>query len=204
MAVTRSRLLHHVDWQVGAALFLLLAASGVCNTATAQVAPATPQPPPPTPAPPAPMPVSPPAAPPIALPQYRPPVLALVQPTQGTAIPVDRPVVVFRYAAGEPADPVDLASFSVTVDDRARTQLFQVGASEAWGPLAPPGESGAITTGAHTVTARICSTRGACTTQSVTVTLSAGPTASAPATGARRGRIIDLLLTGARRLLEPE
>lgn len=202
MAIMRSQFSHRSESLRFAALLLFLAASGLCNTAVAQMVPPAPTPPAPIPAAP-PVVVSPPAAAPIALPQYRPPVLALVQPLQGTAIPIDRPVVVFRYAAGEAADPVDLASFSVTVDDRARTPLFQVGASEAWGPLAPPGDPGAITAGAHTVTARICSTRGACTTQAVTVTLSDGPAGGTPAVSSRRGRIIDLLLSGARRLLDP-
>ena len=51
------------------------------------------------------------------------------------SVPQDQPLVVFRFAPGEPADPVDLASFAVVVDDSARTALFHVTQGEAWGRL---------------------------------------------------------------------
>jgi hypothetical protein len=57
-------------------------------------------------------------------PAYRPPALALVQPAAGGSVPQDRPVVVFRFAAGEPNDLIDVRSFAVAVDGHDRTQLF--------------------------------------------------------------------------------
>src|SRR5690349_18729997 len=66
------------------------------------------QPPPPVPSP---VPAS--ASSP-ALMSYRPPAIALVQPLlppAGTgSVPRDRPAVVFRFAAGEPDDPLDARS----------------------------------------------------------------------------------------------
>src|SRR5688500_18148450 len=67
---------------------------------------------------------------------YRLPTIALVQPSGAPTLPSDKPVVVFRFAPGEPNDPIDLASFAVTVDGRDQTRSFQVTASEAWGTLA--------------------------------------------------------------------
>jgi len=113
--------------------------------------------------PPAPTPVAP--APP--LPGYRAPQLALVQPGPGASVPLDRPAVVFRFAPGEPFDPLDLASFRVSVDGRDRTRGFQVTATEAWGSLALPGET--LAQGERTVVARICSSRGACASAIATV-----------------------------------
>jgi hypothetical protein len=148
--------------------------------------------------------------PPVA--PYRAPQLALVQPAPGVAVPQDRPVVVFRFSPGEPADPLDLASFAVAVDGVDRTALFQVSASEAWGPLAPPGPpniggegAALVAPGEHRVSARICSSRGACTT--IAAAISVVPGHSKPTDQAeqqnRRQRLLDLLLTAARKLLVP-
>lgn len=143
-----------------------------------------------------------PTQPPVAFPSYRAPALALVQPPPGATVPADRPVVVFRFAQGEPADPIDVASFGVTVDGDDRTPLFQVGAGEAWGPLVPPGAG--PNDGARRVAARICSQRGACATAQAVVTLAA-PAISRSATGSpsRVRRIGGLLIDATRRLLGP-
>ncbi|HET7456262.1 MAG TPA: hypothetical protein VFJ74_01325 [Gemmatimonadaceae bacterium] len=143
---------------------------------------------------------------------YRAPVLALVQPPPGGAltVPQDRPVVVFRFAQGEPLDPIDAASFRVAVDGHDRTAQFQVAAAEAWGPLgdagAAAGAAGALAAGPHQVAARVCSSRGACAAVDVAVT--ALPTAAVEAAPAiaktsRRSRVIALLLQASKQLLAP-
>lgn len=151
-----------------------------------------------------------PTPPPNSLPvlgPYRAPALALVQPTAGGSVPQDRPVVVFRFAPGEPNDPVDARSFAVTVDGENRSSLFQISPSEAWGPLAPSRADGApaISIGAHHIAARICSTRGACTEVITTVTVAPPATSATSIDSAadRKRSLVDLILTAARKLLNP-
>jgi hypothetical protein len=136
---------------------------------------------------------------PAALSVYRPPALALVQPAAGGSIPQDRPVVVFRFASGEATDPIDAGSFAVIVDGQSRSALFQVTAGEAWGPIFPTEESRA---GSHQVTARICSTRGACSETSATVVVVGSSTAVTDPANRKRS-FVDVLLGVARRLLIP-
>ena len=103
---------------------------------------------------------------------YRAPTIALVQPPSSAiagggvtgSVPRDRPVVVFRFVAGEPDDPLDARSLVVAVDGVDRTALFRTTTSEAWGPLASDAdlERGALEPGPHRVAARICSARGTC------------------------------------------
>ena len=151
-----------------------------------------------------------PAAPPSAAPAppitaYRPPVIALVQPSEGGAIYQDKPVVVIRFTAGEAADPIDLSSLVVTVDGNDRTKLFQVAPTEAWGPIAPAQSQQSIPVGAHAVSVRICSMRGACSTAQATISVLPAA-ASAPAQGegrSRTQRILDATLNVARRILFP-
>ena len=161
--------------------------------ASARAAPAQDETPPPAQPPPAP------------LPAYRAPVIALSQPAPGAAVPRDRPVVVFRFAAGEPGDPVDARSFAVTVDGEDRTELFQLSLAEAWRPLASPDD--AIELGSHEVVARICSARGACTATTALVTVGASAvneagTASGKSTRKKR-QLLDALLGALRTLLRP-
>jgi hypothetical protein len=133
---------------------------------------------------------------------YRSPALALVQPGVGSELAQDKAVLIFRFAQGEPADPLDASSFAVWVNGSVRTASFQVGATEAWGPLS---DSRVVTPGAYQVTARICSTRGACATTSATVTVASSATIPttgvADANASRKQRVIDLLLAGLRRLI---
>jgi hypothetical protein len=145
---------------------------------------------------------SPPAAMPLAT--YRPPALALVQPAAGGSVPQDRPAVVFRFAPGEPNDPIDVRSFAVTVDGRDQTRLFQVSAGEAWGPLSPA-DAAALDAGAHQLAARICSSRGACAELSATVSVmpSAVEGAEAMPTSARRRKLLGALLDAVRKILVP-
>ena len=124
-------------------------------------------------------------------------------------MPQDRPVLVFRFAPGEPSDPIDAASFRVAVDGRDRTAQFQVASGEAWGPIADAATAGAapLPAGVHQVAARICSTRGACGTVDVSVTaVPAAVTSSAePAQAAskpsRRSRLLALLIDASKKLL---
>jgi hypothetical protein len=144
-----------------------------------------------------------------ALASYRAPVIALVQPQDGGTVYQDRPVVVLRFGAGEPTDPLDLGSFAVTVDGVDRTKLFQTSATEAWGPIAQGGAGeAALATGPHRLNARICSTRGACTVVQATVYVlplaTTGATSPPPtATRSLRQRILDAALNATRRILIP-
>ena len=181
-------------------------------TIRAQTTPATP-----TPAAPQPVVTT---AVPAVIAAYRAPALALVQPSASggaLTVPQDKPVVVFRFAQGEADDPVDAATFRVSVDGRDRTALFQIAAGQAWGPLGEPssgassGTSALVSAGAHQVAARVCSSRGACGDVAVTVTAVASPAATATAEHdaakagekSRRGRVLDLVLQAARKLLVP-
>ena len=135
---------------------------------------------------------------------YRAPVLALVQPATGT-VTQDKPVVVFRFAQGEPTDPIDLASFAVSVDGEDRTGLFQVAGGDAWGPLDPPGDD-VLSVGAHQVVARICSTRGACASAASAVIVMpplVQPTGDATPDGPRskKRKVLDAMLSVGRKLL---
>ena len=130
--------------------------------------------------------------------------MTLVQPPAGTSVPSDKPIVLFRFAAGEPGDPIDVGSFAITVDGNDRTPLFQVTATEAWGPLdEAKGQSSAESAGARVVAARVCSARGACATVSASITVAASPAIVAPEPASRRERLIDLLLRAVRPLLTP-
>ena len=151
---------------------------------------------------------------------YRLPAILLVQPAGAATVQRDRPVIVFRFVPGEPNDPIDLASFAVTVDGRDRTRFFQVTGAEAWGTLAGDasvqGDS-SLALGTHQVSARICSARGACgvIVSSLTVVPSQleSPSPHPAAEGAaadnsnaassRRRRVVDALLTALRKLLSP-
>ena len=144
------------------------------------------------------------SVPPSSLTPYRPPALALVQPAAGGSVPQDRPTVVFRFAPGEPHDPVDVGTFVVTVDGHDRTALFQVTSGEAWGSLASTqvGAQAPIATGSHQVLARVCSTRGTCTETSATVVVVASAAAVDEATHRKRS-LVNTLLDIARKLLNP-
>lgn len=144
---------------------------------------------------------------PVAAP-YRAPVLAMVEPANGGAVPADRPVVVFRFAPGEADDPLDLRSFAVSVDGQDRSALFQVTAREAWGPLVSAasgsGATHGLSPGLHQVAARVCSSRGACTAMTATITAQTQASGDAPDNGTGgRHRLLDLLLSALRKLVIP-
>ena len=136
-------------------------------------------------------------------------MIALVQPLDGGTLYADRPVIVLRFAAGEALDPIDVGSFTIAVDGDDRTSLFQKGAGEAWGPLAPTsGENAPLVAGPHRISARICSARGACATTHATVTVLPAMTADAASavsggSRSRKQRLLDAALNAARRLLVP-
>ncbi|HEX8850733.1 MAG TPA: hypothetical protein VF761_14480, partial [Gemmatimonadaceae bacterium] len=94
----------------------------------------------------------------------------------------------------------------VTVDGIDRTKLFQTSGTDAWGPLAPNAASDPpLAAGAHLVTARICSQRGACAmTQATVSVIPSAATAAAPAAGrSLHSRLLDAALNAARRILTP-
>jgi len=138
---------------------------------------------------------------------YRLPSLALVQPQAGATVPQDKPTVVFRFASGDSADPVDARSFVASVDGKDLSTAFQIARDEAWGSLAgAPNESqNTVALGAHQLVARVCSIRGACNEVSATVTVVASASATVvDKTAADRKRtLIDLLLAAAKKLLSP-
>ena len=140
---------------------------------------------------------------------YRPPTIALVQPTGVTPVPRDKPIVVFRFRSGEIDDPIDARSFTVTADGVDRTVGFRVAADEAWGSLggASPGDS-MVAPGPHAVSARICSVRGLCATAEATVAVDAGTTTSTPSPSGEkpptaRARLIARVLDAVRRIFVP-
>ena len=137
---------------------------------------------------------------PGAVPAYRAPTIALVQPVGTATVPQDMPVVVFRYVQGEPDDAIDQRSLRVVVDGEDRTSLFQMQDGKIWGPLTA---TVPLAMGAHTVTARLCSIRGACATAAATLTVA--PPDGIPVTKAasQRDNVLGALLTVLRELLNP-
>ena len=95
-------------------------------------------------------------------PGYRAPTLIVAAPADGAPLPEDKPVAVLRFMSAEASDPIDALSFSVAVDGKDKTALFQATSGEAWGPLAGADES--IAPGQHDLAARVCTAHGACTT----------------------------------------
>lgn len=140
-----------------------------------------------------------------ALAPYRTPVIALVQPTSGGAIPRDKPVVVFRLAQGEPSDGIDAKSLTVTVDGIDVTPAFQLAGNDAWGSLAGAASASPLDVGVHQVIARICSARGACGSVSAAVTIAAvaQPTIAATEPTTKRGRIAEFVIRVTEKLLLP-
>lgn len=138
--------------------------------------------------------------------EYRGPMLTMVQPAPRAAVPIDRPIIVFRFIPGSEADPVDARSFAVAVDGESRSALFQVTATEAWGPMVSRAEGGksASAVGPRQIAARICSVRGACSEIAATVSVVQSAAAGVEHIMPDRKRsVIDLLLAAARKLLEP-
>jgi len=121
------------------------------------------------------------------------------------------PVVVFRFAAGEADDPLDVRSFIVAVDGADRTALFQTTAAQAWGPLADDAAlaKGELAAGLHRVVARICSTRGACATadeQVLVIPGMAAPPSNASTAHVKRSlvrRALGALGEATRKILIP-
>lgn len=106
---------------------------------------------------------------PPALPAYHAPTIIVAAPAEGIPLPGDKPVAVLRFMSTEPTDPIDALSFSVSVDGKDKTSLFQATPGEAWGSLAGPNES--LSTGQHDLTARICTSHGECGTAKASVTV---------------------------------
>jgi hypothetical protein len=114
---------------------------------------------------------------------YRAPVITLAHPAPGGSVRAATPIVVFRFAAGETSDPIDLSTLRVSVDGTDRTRAFQVSAGEAWGPIitsdpttVTPTTPGS--TSAHTVAAHVCSGRGVCASTTATVAIAKEPSAA--------------------------
>lgn len=139
--------------------------------------------------------------PPLAV--YHPPSLALIQPVGGGSVPQDRPVIMFRFAAGDSTDPIEARSFAIAVDGTDRTTLFQLARDEVWGPLVPAEDTPFLTPGAHVFSARICSIRGACGEVSGSVLVATAPALQGKASADRKRTFIDLLLGAAKKLLSP-
>jgi hypothetical protein len=128
------------------------------------------------------------------------PRLTIVYPLPGVSIPSENPAVVLRYSSGDVSDPLDLRSLVILVDGRDRTGHFRVTADAAWGRIV----DGATGINAHEVEARVCTVRGVCARLSAIVTVVA-PVVAKPAAvdKERRGKVIDVFLEAARRLLRP-
>lgn len=130
------------------------------------------------------------------------PTLVLAYPAPGVSVPGDNATVVFRYAAGDVSDPLDLWTFRITVDGIDRTSHFRVTADAAWGAIVQGVEAGLR---AHEVRARVCTIRGACAELSTVVTVITA-VGVAKARGARKARwikLVDVTLEMLRRLMRP-
>lgn len=159
---------------------------------------------------------------------YRPPAIALAAPVPGASLPADKPVIVLRFAPGESTDAIDPSSLRMSLDGEDRTALLQLGSGEAWGPLArdtaaarslsaASGGAPVIAPGVHLVHVRVCSMRGICATLDTPVTVAppdvtpaTSPASSPPDSSARQQarssvlrKVLDLVITGARKLLAP-
>lgn len=163
-----------------------------------------------------------------AAPAYRPPIIMLAAPVTGASIPADKPVIVLRFAAGEPADGIDPSSLRLSVDGEDRTALLQLGSGEAWGPLARDTTAARLSSGAsagapliapgvHLVHVRLCSMRGVCSTLDVPVivappditpslTRALSPADSSAQQQTRPSllrQVLGFVIAGARKLLAP-
>jgi hypothetical protein len=128
------------------------------------------------------------------------PRLTIVHPLPGVSIPSENPALVLRYSSGDVSDPLDLRSLEILVDGQDRTARFRVTADVAWGPIV----DGATGISAHEVEARVCTVRGVCVRLRAIVTVVSPVVAKQPAVNKdRRGKIIDVFLEAARRLLRP-
>jgi hypothetical protein len=148
---------------------------------------------------------TPPGQPQTALPEYRAPTIIVAAPAMGSTLPDDKPVAVFRFMTNEPLDPIDALTFSVSVDGKDRTSLFQLAQSEAWGRLAEQTET--LTAGPHDVVARICTAHGECgsTKASITIvnssSLLSATTKVADKAKQLKTKILDAVLQAARVLI---
>lgn len=114
---------------------------------------------------------------------YRAPVITLAHPAPGGSVGAATPIVVFRFAAGETSDPIDLSTLRVSVDGKDRTLAFQISAGEAWGPIttserATVAPTPPVSARAHTVAAHVCSSRGVCASTTTTVAIAEEPSAA--------------------------
>jgi hypothetical protein len=139
-----------------------------------------------------------------ALPEYHAPTILIAAPAAGTALPEDRPVAVLRFVSTEPTDPIDALSFSIAVDGKDKTGLFQATQGEAWGPLVEPNET--LASGQHELVARICTSHGACGIAKATVTVVASPSglplgAAKAEPKQKKGKILDAIMQAIRVLL---
>jgi hypothetical protein len=164
-----------------------------------------------------------PAAPAAPIVAYRPPALALAQPLDGGTVPQDKPVVVFRFVAGERDDPVDVRTFAVTFEGLDRSTAFQLdpGTGTAWGSL-DAGQTSLplivtapqpLSIGVHRGTARVCSQRGMCSTTAFSVVIAppigsaaaATTNAAAPSSNgpSKKSRVLGGLLKALQSLISP-
>lgn len=129
------------------------------------------------------------------------PRIVLAHPRAGMSVPRSSATVLFRYAAAEASDPIDLRTFVVLVDDVDRTSHFRVTSDAAWGTMVDADGNGLR---AHSVRARICSIRGVCAEVSANViVVGESVVQGAKLRRTRREKLIDLFLEAARRLLRP-
>jgi hypothetical protein len=142
--------------------------------------------------------------------EYRTPAIALVQPPNGGTVSQDRAALVFRFAQGEPDDPLDVTSFAVSVDGEDRTKEFQLAVSatghQAWGTLGGAEVARRPSVGTHQVTARICSSRGACAVAQGSVVVLPAIVAPAPDETAkpisRKKKVLGALLDLGKKVLQ--
>jgi len=136
--------------------------------------------------------------------RYRAPAIVLAYPERGTVLPADKAVVVIRFAPREAGDPIDVSSFRATLDGVDGTGQFRVTSTEAWGTLgnsSPPAGASPetrITSGPHTLGARVCSARGVCGALTVVVEVRPWDRALAPGQLTRGGHALHHTITVPR------
>ena len=146
------------------------------------------------------------------------PVLTLVEPLSGGTLPRDRPVAVFRFAAGDAADSINAQTFAISVDGIDRSALFHATREIAVGLLVADSaaDSAALAPGIHQLHARVCSLRGVCSDLDASVTVipaeppAQSDSAAKPDSTAEGGSpvslirmLLELVLALARKLIAP-
>lgn len=129
------------------------------------------------------------------------PVISLVQAPSGGNVRGDEPVLVLRFAVGEPDDPVNVRRFAITVDGEDRTTRFRGAVIEVRGVVLAHADGVSSEGSTGDATGSRCSARGACRGVTTITRAGAAPEASPAEPWSRWLVVLDLLLRILRCLL---